>query len=58
MHFCVFKVLAAERNTPRQKYENIVGVYGTNVLKCNGLSKLLNVFLGLTVRGGYHGAIT
>ena len=47
--FMYFKYFAAERNGFRQKYINFFGVYSGNVLKCNGLSKLLNVFVGLLV---------
>ena len=31
---------------PEQKFNNSFAVFGGNVIKCNGLSKLLSVFLG------------
>ena len=38
----------AESNGPRQKYENLVGVYGGNVLKCK--------FIFWSVSSFYHAA--
>ena len=42
MIFLYFRNFATERNGTIEKYKNIFGAYGGNVIKCNGLGKLLN----------------
>ena len=46
-----------ERNGPRWKYKDLFGVYGSNVLKGNGLSKCYYLNFG-SVSRGYHVAIS